>query len=265
MKRPFVKYSGCGNDFVLIDDRDGSFPLEKAGLIQKICHRKEGIGADGVLLVQTSVHADVSMRIFNADGSEAEMCGNGLRCLAAWLLQNEVKPGQKMYSIQVGEVFYQAKEKEGEIGIRMPKPKIPPVIQELEWNGNVYTCHWMDSGVPHAVAMVENLDALPLHEVGPFVRWHPAWGKRGANATFAKRLGPSRWKMRTFERGVEAETQACGTGGMAVACLVEQLFEEASPISVEMASSETLLFSRCEDFYWMQGPVRRVFEGTIVL
>ena len=96
MKRSFVKYSGCGNDFILMDDRDGSFPLEKAGLIRKICHRKEGIGADGVLLVQSSDQADVCMRIFNADGSEAEMCGNGLRCLAAWLFQNGMEPSKKM-------------------------------------------------------------------------------------------------------------------------------------------------------------------------
>ena len=265
MRRSFVKYSGCGNDFILIDNRDASFPEGGSAIAKQLCQRKMGIGADGLLLVETSNLANVRMSIFNADGSEAEMCGNGLRCVAAWLFQSQIKPSTPFYSVLVGEIVYLAEKKNGEICIRMPKPKSPPLVKELEWKGHTYKCHWIDSGVPHAVTIVEELEELPLEEIGPFVRFHPYWGPRGANATFTKKLRASEWKMRTFERGVEAETLACGTGGMAVAYLADFLLPEPVPICVEMASSEKLFFFRCDDFYWMQGPARLVFEGTVDL
>lgn len=241
---PYAKYSGCGNEFVLVDDRNLTFSfVQEPFWIQRLCDRLKGPGADGVIFLNRSRDADFKMRIFNSDGSEAEMCGNGLRCFALFLEQLGFPT--KSYTVEVAAHFLRIHSRDGqEIETEMPPPK------NIRWNLLTPTpwgeaaLHTIDTGVPHAVYVAPPLEGLPFEEAAPLLRWHPFWGSRGTNVTFITEIEGSDLAIRTFERGVEAETAACGTGATAAALVAHHLFHLPSPITVRMPSQEklTILF-----------------------
>lgn len=227
----FSKYSGCGNDFIMIDQA----PSFSKDLIQRLCHRQKGIGADGVIFLEKG--KDFKMHIFNADGSEAEMCGNGLRCLAAFIVERGFK--QQPYQVQIQNRALKIDFTETGIKGEMGDPIDLQLDQAVEIDGQRFACHTLDTGVPHAVILVDSL-AIPVNEWGSKIRHHPQFAPRGVNVNFIKRVGAQEIAIRTFERGVEAETLACGTGACASAIVSSLKWGMPAPIQVRTKADDTL-------------------------
>ena len=260
----FSKYSGLGNDFILVDNRDGHFPSGDQELIRRLCHRRFGIGADGIILLERSQIAQAKMRIFNADGSEAEMCGNGLRCFMQFLLELGFAEGK--YAVETLNDVLTCKHTEGEVWVKMSEPSNVCWSVEL---GKIEV-HSLNTGVPHAVHFTADLEKTPLEELGPYVRRHPFFGPEGTNFTVAQVIGEGRLKFRTFERGVEGETYACGTGACAAALAYAHTFQRRAPVVVETMTGGMLLIEFEEknglfSSVSMQGPATFVFNGSAPL
>ena len=246
----FSKIEGAGNDFIVIDDRAGTFSLSEAER-RRLCHRNFGIGADGLILLQDG--SPFRMRIFNSDGRETEGCGNGLRCLGRFLLELGFAPTTT--SIQthnrIVEIFYL----EDKIGIDMGEPKDLTLDIPTEKG----TVHFVDTGVPHLVHFANG--PLPLSELGPFWRHHPRFAPRGANVNIVT-LAPNQIQVRTFERGVEGETLACGTGACAVAAVAHALYCLPYPFHLSFPGGE--LEVHCiQNRLHLLGPATKVFTGTL--
>lgn len=269
MQRPFAKYVGCGNDFIFFDNRSPFFPLENRPLIQKLCHRQQGIGADGIILLEQSSIADYRMRIFNADGTEAEMCGNGIRCLMRFLEHlGHLGPTYNIETSQrIIQLSHQGPHITAQIGVPSNiKLNIPIQYKEKQLSG-----HFLNTGVPHLVFFVDDIETIDLATFGPFMRHHSLFNPHGTNVNLAQILSPFLLKVRTYERGVEAETLACGTGAAAVALAAHYLYQQNSPISVETRLKERLTISFKNDTQGnvsevnMAGPAFCSFQGTVYL
>ena len=246
----FDKYEGAGNDFILIDDRDEAFPFRKE-LIQKLCHRRFGVGADGVILLQKDRDADFRMRIFNSDGGEAEGCGNGVRCLMQFC--SDLGLGQAA-RIALGDRVLSAELCDQGVAVEMGE------MREMRLHCSLFDwqMHLVDSGVPHAVSFVSDVEKVPLEEVAPRIRHHV-----NANVNFAARQQDGLVRVRTYERGVEAETLACGTGACAVAVLGAELFNWESPVEIQTLGGRLLVhFDSNYRKVRLVGPAKKVFSGT---
>lgn len=264
---PFAKYVGCGNDFILFDNRTETFPIFSR-LIRQLCHRQQGIGADGLLLLGNSILADFSVRIFNADGSEAEMCGNGLRCLVKWLIH--LGFDLPLFRIEVMQSVLSARQKQNDIYLEMPNPKNIQWNLVLPYENQSLRLHYLNTGVPHAVIFVKDIENTDIFNLGTFVRNHPFFKPQGTNATFVEELDNKKLKIRTFERGVEGETLACGTGATAAALAAAQLRKLKGPISVATRSGEELVIDfrlQNQEFadVTLTGPAKCTFMGEVEL
>ena len=266
MQCAFSKYSGCGNDFLLIDNRSKFFPSDDRVLIAKLCKRRLGIGADGIILLENSHSADFRMHIYNADGSEAEMCGNGIRCLMKFIRQlGFTKP---QYTIETLLEQVTASYRNDQVSVSMPPPKhvcwsIDLPIEPHQWN-----LHFLDTGVPHAVIFTEDIESIDLNTIAPKIRYHTHFGPRGTNVDFAAIKQNQLVQMRTYERGVEQETLACGTGAVAVALAAAKVYRLQSPIQIETRSQEILEIQFSGEIptdLLMTGPAAFIFEGKIDL
>lgn len=268
MRLKFAKFVGCGNDFVLIDNRSGLFPFNLPNVFSKLCHRQFGIGADGVILLESSLNADCRMRIFNPDNSEAEMCGNGLRCFVKWIETIGYK--KNSYLIDTMHRQINASIQGASVYAEMGLPK------DVKWNIPIKFLdrevigHYLNTGVPHVVIFVENVDEIDINTWGAAVRSHSFWGAQGTNVNFVQCISKHKIKIRTYERGVEAETLACGTGATASALAAVSLHQLSNPISVETRSKEILRidFIRQEDAFShvsMSGPAQSTYCGEVDL
>ncbi len=267
MEETFAKYSGCGNDFLIFDNREQQFPIHPP-LIQTLCHRQQGVGADGILLLESSSRADYRMRIFNPDGSEAEMCGNGLRCLIQWLIDQGKGIERSSFHIELPKQTLMASKKGDAIQIEMGAPR------EMEWDVSLpfknyfLPLHFLHMGVPHVMMFVDSVEAAPLMELGPYLRSHPRWGPKGTNVNLVEKVAPQKLKIRTYERGVEGETLACGTGATAAAIAAAKTSHWHSPILVQTRSGEELSvdFSFDQESFSqvkLTGTARFIFQGKI--
>lgn len=252
----FSKYVGAGNDFLLVDDRRGGFPC-LPHLIAKLCHRQQGVGADGVILLTEASGADFGFRIFNADGSEAEMCGNGVRCLARFL--EELGLSASTFTLETKERLLFVKIGK-EIAVEMGEAR--DLMLELEPN-----LHFVNTGVPHAVTFVPDVNEVDVAEDGRKLRFHPRFQPKGTNASFASLKPDGSVAVRTYERGVEAETLACGTAATAVALIAAQLYDLPSPVRVHTRSEAILSVSFEKGFsrLTLTGPAHLVFRGVVNL
>lgn len=266
MSLPFVKYSGCSNDFVLIDNRQQTLTLSPER-VRALCDRRNGIGADGILLVENSQSSTCKMRIYNADGSEAEMCGNGIRCVADFMRRQGHPPRgctiesmHRQHAISWQQELYT---------IEMGAPKEIRHGRDLTIGGRTYSLSTLDTGVPHAVifcATEEEFEQFDLEAIAPLIRHHPLFAPRGTNVNIAT-IRQGKLFVRTYERGVEAETPACGTGATAAALAMAQ-YGLATPITVHLRSGEQLTINFTEkegafDSVTMTGICKRVFEGIL--
>lgn len=246
----FVKYEGTGNDFILVDNRDQNLFLESLNIAQ-LCHRQYGVGADGVILLGASKRADVSMRIFNCNGQEAEMCGNGLRCLVQFLKDS--------YDLRATDVTVETLKRDYRCEIVNEEVRVGMGVPKLikEGDGEVL----IHVGVPHLVVFTKDLQQFDTEAQRRF-------DALGININYAKVISHDEIHMRTFERGVEAETFSCGTGAAAVCLAAWKRFGLRSRVEIMFRSQERLYFDLVKEQgtlreVYMSGNVRRVFEGKV--
>jgi diaminopimelate epimerase len=271
MTLQFTKMNGAGNDFVLLDNRDGAIGLS-AAQVRRLCHRQRGIGADGVLLLVPcgSGRADWAWQFFNSDGSEADMCGNGARCFARYLHRRLGAAGDSSYSFETGAGVIHGRVTGKRVAVTLTEPKNLALNQTVDVHGQRMTIHSLDTGVPHAVLFVPDADAAMVAELGPAIRHHPHFAPRGTNVNFVQVRGPSTIRVRTYERGVEGETLACGTGVTAAALIASVVHRQPAPVRVQVQGGDTLEVgftaegSRFSEVT-LTGPAEFVFEGRIEL
>jgi len=267
MSIPFLKMHGAGNDFVVIDHRRPFLPDPLEPLLIRLCDRRRGVGADGVLLLEGDPELDFAMRYFNSDGRPADYCGNGARCLARLALDLGLGRGEPRTvrfrtpaGVQTGRASASGRGIELHFGI-VPDPGEP---LSLDVAGRSFTGRVVRAGVPHFVCGVERVEWVPLPEWGGALRHHPQFGSAGANVDFVARLNRGRIAMRTYERGVEAETLACGSGAIASALWAGLLGEE-SPVRVVTGGGDELevAFLRAPGGWdvSLTGPAETAFAG----
>ena len=270
MKRlSFWKMQGSGNDFIIIDHRqifinEADFP----GLAKKLCTPKFGVGADGLIFIENSDQVNFRWRFFNADGSEAEMCGNGGRCAARFAFLNGIAPEKMAFETLAGVI--QAEVQGRRVKLQLSQPHSLQLNLEIPLPTESWTGHFVDTGVPHVVLPFADLAAAPVTEVGRAIRFHPLFQPAGTNVNFVQVIGPQELRVRTYERGVENETLACGTGSVAAALIASRLLALPSPITVHPKSGETLLiyFDNQDGKFqsvFLEGEAAVVFEGEIWL
>lgn len=269
----FCKMTGAGNDFVMVDNRDLSLTgILDAAAISRLCDRRFGIGADGLIAVEPTerTDADCRMRYYNADGGEAEMCGNGARCFArfaARLLGSGNSP--LCFETQAGLIHAQF-EPGGDVTVELTPPRnlslhlLPPTAELPS------AVHFINTGVPHAVVFLPEIDTLDIRRLGAALRYHTHFAPAGTNANFACVLSPQHLQIRTYERGVEDETLACGTGMTATALIHAALTGAPAPIRLDVAGGCTLAvgFRREGEVFsevTLTGPATFVFEGDFDL
>ncbi len=268
MTLSFWKMNGAGNDFVMLDNRDLSLSLTQ-DQIERLCDRHRGIGADGLLAVEPATEGgDFKMRYYNADGGEAEMCGNGARCFGRFVNFLHDNSLEKIrFETQAGMI---SAEFEGDqVRINMSAPHSLKLAENLPVAGVELTVHSVNTGVPHAVVVVEELEDVPVVPWGSGLRYHEAFAPKGTNANFAKTIAPGSIAIRTYERGVEGETLACGTGMVACALIHHELTGAPSPVAVQVRGGDTLLVGFEEPApheytnVTLFGPADFVFQGSV--
>jgi diaminopimelate epimerase len=262
----FTKMDGAGNDFILIDNRAGEIHLNRTQ-IARLCDRHRGIGADGILLLENpSDHADFRMRYFNADGGEAEMCGNGARCFARFANQVAGTHGRISFETPAGVI---SAELAGDlVTLQMTEPTDLRLNVPLQICAEKKIVHFVNSGVPHVVVPVAQVGDVDVSLDGSAIRHHEMFSPKGANVNFVEKRGANKIAVRTYERGVEGETLACGTGVVASALIFATTENVNGPIDVIARGGDELRvgFEKTDKQFrnvTLTGPAEFVFEGTI--
>lgn len=262
---PFHKMVATGNDFVVIDNRKGLVKDAKA-FAKQVCTWHTGVGADGVLLLENSRRAHFKMRIINSDGSEAEACGNGFRCIALYAKEKLGYPSK--FSFESISGIIQAQVKGRRVRVELIKPTDYRARGELVVSGHRLHYSFINTGVPHTVIFVEGLSKINVDELGRAIRNHDHFKPRGTNVNFVEVKNPKEIHVRTYERGVEKETLACGTGSTASAVISGLLGYTKSPVRIKTSGGEILNV----DFQSQNGQVQKaalegevswVFEGIL--
>ena len=232
---PFVKMSGTGNDFILIDNRGGLLQEgEAAELARAACPHRIAVGADGVILVEKASKPghDLRMRIFNADGSEAEMCGNGSRCFAVFAKQLGAAGGEQTIDVIPGTLNAVVAADGKSAKVQLSQPSKVERKENIDVLGRSTQLYFLNTGVPHAIQFVENVADVNVKGAGACIRYHDVFKPKGTNANFVELAGDNTIKIRTYERGVEDETLACGTGSTAAAIAAAHAYGYTSPVKV---------------------------------
>jgi diaminopimelate epimerase len=262
----FTKMDGAGNDFILIDNRAGDIHLN-GSQIARLCDRHRGIGADGILLLENpSDHADFRMRYFNADGGEAEMCGNGARCFARFA--NKVARAEGKISFETPAGVISAELAGDLVTLQMTEPTDLRLSVPLQIGADKKIVHFINSGVPHVVVPVSHVGDVDVSREGSALRHHEAFSPKGANVNFVEKRGEDKIAVRTYERGVEDETLACGTGVVASALIFAATENVKGPVAVIARGGDELRvgFEKVDKQFrsvTLTGPAEFVFEGTI--
>lgn len=269
----FTKMQGGGNDFIIIDNRTNMTALENGKeAARRLCHRKFGIGADGLILIEnpgtTRPTTHFRWRFFNADGSEAEMCGNGARCAARFAYLSQIAPAQMRFETLAGVIDAEILTDSNQVRIRLSEPKNLKTDIHLTLNDQTVTVHFIDTGVPHVVVFVSDLENSPVVESGRVIRYHNEFQPKGTNVNFVQVLSPFEIAIRTYERGVEDETLACGTGATASAILSAIKGLCKPPVQVKTQGGDVLIidFRLLDDTakdVSLTGPAVMVFDGRI--
>ena len=263
----FWKMNGSGNDFILIDNRDKKVAEEEMeGLVKGACRRRESVGADGLIFIEPSEKHDFSWRFFNADGGEVEMCGNGGRCVARFAYLKGISGSEMTFKTLVGPVSANV---DGRIvKVLMPQPSDYRKDIDLSLQNENEHIDFINTGVPHVVVHVKEIETFPVFDVGRSIRYHAKFEPHGTNANFIKVNNPGSIDIRTYERGVEDETLACGTGSIAAALVASERGMVKSPVSVMTRGGEvlTIHFDREGDSFnqvWLEGSTSIVYQGTL--
>lgn len=279
MKLEFTKMHGLGNDFILMDCR--GFELSGlTDLARKLCHRRFGVGADQVLLLYPSDIADFRMRIFNADGSEVEMCGNGIRCLARYVWDRGLS-NKKILEVETKAGIIMPEEADGLVRVDMGKPvfeadRIPVSIPKagtwgagriidypLSIGDREFKITCVSMGNPHAVIIVDNVPEFPVAYYGPLIESNSLFPNR-TNVEFVEVLNPSEMRMRVWERGA-GETMACGTGACAAAVAAHLKGLAEKSVVVHLSGGDLSIEWAADDHVFMTGPAVEVFAGSVII
>ena len=263
----FYKMSGSGNDFIIIDNRESVVDeIDLSGFISSVCRRKMSVGADGFILIENTDTADFKWRFFNSDGGTAEMCGNGARCAARFAYLKQIA-GQKM-SFETLAGLVHANIKKDRVEIKMPDPFDFKTDYFVKLKSGSITVSSINTGVPHVVIETEDIDNANVVKTGREIRFHKEFAPEGTNVNFVCRGNEGIIEIRTYERGVEEETLACGTGSIAAALVMSEKADILSPVKVLTKSGEFLFIyfeKEGNRFYnvYLEGDARVVYEGRL--
>jgi diaminopimelate epimerase len=256
MNTKFYKYQGTGNDFVMIDNRNLHFPKDDIAFIKQLCDRRFGIGADGLILLNPSTTYDFTMVYYNADGNEGTMCGNGGRCLVAFA--HDLGMIEEKTTFDAVDGLHHANIIDGIVDLQMVD------VTEIHLENNYA---FLDTGSPHHVELVENIGAFDVYKQGKRIRNGAPYFEEGTNVNFAENTGDGSFRVRTYERGVENETLACGTGATAVAIAMyvqKKTDKKSIKLQVEGGNLEVSFEEKdnCFTEVFLKGPATYVFEGN---
>jgi diaminopimelate epimerase len=265
----FSKMNGAGNDFLLVDNRSRKVSLSR-DQVTRLCDRQRGVGADGIILLVPSAtgRGDWAWDFYNNDGSHAEMCGNGARCFARFV--QKLTGAAREFTFETGAGLIAAAVQGERVTVSLTKPKDLRLNELVALSTGTHPIHSLNTGVPHAVLFVADVADVAVATLGREIRFHPHFAPKGTNINFAQILEPGLVRVRTYERGVEAETLACGTGVTATALIASRLHGYASPVRVQVQGGDTLevgFATENGEFsdVRLTGPADFVFEGTVEL
>lgn len=258
MESTFYKYQGTGNDFVMIDNRDETFPKNNTKLVAQLCDRRFGIGADGLILLENDGSTDFRMVYYNSDGNTSSMCGNGGRCIVAFANFLGIIDNETEFMAADGR-HHATISGDGTISLHMKDVNTVSVYEDYVF---------LDTGSPHHVELVEDLPNLDVKRIGANIRYSGLYGGAGANVNFVSQLGPDRFSVRTYERGVEDETYSCGTGVTAVAIAMKVLGKTDSDTIQLQTPGGQLQVTFLQDGkqfkeVYLTGPADYVFKGDV--
>ena len=258
MQIDFYKYQGTGNDFVMIDNRLATFPKNNTQLIEHLCDRRFGIGADGLILLENDTETDFRMVYYNSDGNQSSMCGNGGRCLVAFAKKLNVIENNTTF-IATDGLHHATISADGLVSLQMIDVDAIQTTPEFSF---------LNTGSPHHVQLVEDLEQYNVKENGAAIRYSELYGKQGSNINFVKKIDATTFSVRTYERGVEDETLACGTGVTAVAIAMNATGKtNATSIHLNVEGGKLAVsFDKKDGHYtniFLIGPAEFVFKGTI--
>jgi len=264
---PFVKMSGTGNDFIIIDNRQAVIAREALPeFAAKVCRRKFSAGADGLILIENSDQADFKWQFFNADGSVAEMCGNGARCAARFAYMHGIASARMRFETLAGII--EAQVADTQVSVKMTDPVDVQMHREIIVDDSPLLLHSVDTGVPHAVVFVNDIDTMDVCALGSQLRHHEAFFPAGTNVNFVQELDGV-FKVRTYERGVEDETLACGTGATASALVAAFLGHTTSPVEIITSGGDRLVIvfelknGDSAENVFLKGPAYVVYKGEL--
>lgn len=263
----FTKMNGAGNDFVLIDNRSKRWQLAPEQIV-RLCDRHRGVGADGAILLvpSESGKADWAWQFYNNDGSSGEMCGNGARCFARFIQKLTGAVGQLTFETIAGVIT--ASFAGARVTVNLTRPEHLRLNESVKLASGTQVIHSLNTGVPHAILFVEDADKAMVSEWGPEIRRHSHYAPRGTNVNFVQVTAPNQIRVRTYERGVEGETLACGTGVTASALVSSKIHHFTSPVRVRVQGGDDLEVSFQEtaagfDDVKLTGPADFAFQGSI--
>ena len=263
----FTKMSGTGNDFILIDHRAPFLSREEMpGFARAVCERRVSVGADGLILIEKSENADFRWQFLNGDGSWAEMCGNGARCAARFAFAKGIAPARMRFETVAGII--EAEVTGQSVKLKMTAPNGLRLHEKLMVNGEEQVVHSLNTGVPHAVLFMEDIAQAPVMEWGRAIRFHKHFQPAGTNVNFAQKQGANGLIVRTYERGVEGETLACGTGAVSSAIIAGLLGQVHPPVTVTTSGGEQLIIHYALSGQeisevFLEGPANFIYEGRL--
>ncbi len=265
---PFIKMSGAGNDFIIIDHRKPFLDEDDmADFAHLVCRRKFAVGADGLILIENDPQVDFRWRFYNADGSLAEMCGNGARCAARFAYDQGIASAAMRFRTVAGII--EAEIIEQAVKIKMTSPVDLQLNQQIGVVDQTIKAHHINTGVPHVVTFVDDITKAPVKEMGRLIRNHTLYQPAGVNVNFVQIMGGQELYVRTYERGVEDETMACGTGAVAAALIVALTDRAVSPVRVITSGGDSLyIHFRLDthgnaDEVYLEGPALYAYEGRL--
>lgn len=259
--------SGSGNDFIIIDNRNNIVNEKKLSkFIENICLRRMSVGSDGLILVENSSTLDFKWRFFNSDGNAAEMCGNGARCVARFAFLNKITGADMSFETEAGEIS--ARVSKDRVKIKMPDPSDIEIDYLIELKNGPLSVSSVNTGVPHVVVGVDSFENVDVVKMGREIRFHEMFAPAGTNVNLIYEQEDGTISIRTYERGVEDETLACGTGSIAGAIIMAYKFKKKSPINILTKSGAylTIHFKHRKDKFYdihLEGDARVIYKGEL--
>lgn len=266
---PFYKMQGCGNDFVVIDNRDMGLPVQDMPRwAEKICKKAFGVYADGIFFLENAPEnsgLDYVWQFYNSDGSRAEMCGNASRCAGRLTHALGIAGDKHVFGTDAGPIQVQVFPELEEVKVQLTSPEDVRINQILEVEGEEVTYHFANTGVPHVVVQVDDAERVDIKKMGSALRYHEAFAPEGANVNFVQFVDNDSLIVRTYERGVEDETYACGTGVSAVQVVMNKLGLSDAAVRIKTSGGEVLKVIIEEGKVFLQGGAELTFSGEIYL